>query len=457
SPRDAKIVVYMKKIRINELARELEVKAHEILERLPELGVTEKKTHSSSVDEDVAIKLRALYGVAEPRAEQPAEEAESTQPAAPPAPVSVPSAAAPVEKTAEPSAAPAEAEEKRPAAEETRPAGPVRPPLATGRPVHPPLGAPGQTPPAVVFTPGRPAPPAPKPLPTTPAATGPKPGQILSGPRQPFPSAPAETARPGTPAPPAPPRQTVAPPRPRPGEAIRPPAASSAPSPAATPGAPSAGPGRTLAGQPAARPVVPPRPDLVAKLGTPRPAMPAGPGAPRPGAPRPPSSPVPGQPIYRGPIRPGQPLVARTGVRPGLPPRPGGPRPQHPTSRGRMDPGLAPPPIEQPRGRPGQRPVRGQPRERVEEEKILRPASRRQIETGPPPINREITISEGITVKELSEKLDVKANLVIKKLLDKNIFATINQTLDSKLATDLAREFGASTATVTYEEEAMQA
>ena len=52
----------MKKIRINELARELEVKAHEILERLPELGVTEKKTHSSSIDEDVAIRLRRYYG-----------------------------------------------------------------------------------------------------------------------------------------------------------------------------------------------------------------------------------------------------------------------------------------------------------------------------------------------------------------------------------------------------------
>ena len=52
----------MKKIRINELARELEVKAHEILDRLPELGVAEKKTHSSSIDEDVAIKLRRLYG-----------------------------------------------------------------------------------------------------------------------------------------------------------------------------------------------------------------------------------------------------------------------------------------------------------------------------------------------------------------------------------------------------------
>src|SRR5213080_3064987 len=56
----------MKKIRINELARELEVKAHEILERLPELGVSEKKTHSSSIDEDVAIKLRRYYGFDSP-------------------------------------------------------------------------------------------------------------------------------------------------------------------------------------------------------------------------------------------------------------------------------------------------------------------------------------------------------------------------------------------------------
>jgi translation initiation factor IF-2 len=107
------------------------------------------------------------------------------------------------------------------------------------------------------------------------------------------------------------------------------------------------------------------------------------------------------------------------------------------------------------RGRPGdKRPNRPGPRERVEEEKTLRP-QRRHVEAGPPPINREITISEGITVKELSEKLDVKANLVIKKLFDRSIFATINQTLDSKLATEVAREFGASTATVSYEVEAM--
>jgi translation initiation factor IF-2 len=123
-----------------------------------------------------------------------------------------------------------------------------------------------------------------------------------------------------------------------------------------------------------------------------------------------------------------------------------------------MEPGMPPPPVEAPRGRPGdKRPgARPQPRERQEEEKILRP-TRRHVESGPPAINRAITISEGITVKELSEKLDVKANLVIKKLLDRGIFATINQTLDSKLATEVSREFGASTATVSYEVEAMQA
>jgi len=113
--------------------------------------------------------------------------------------------------------------------------------------------------------------------------------------------------------------------------------------------------------------------------------------------------------------------------------------------------------MEQPR-RPGDN--RGRPRQQRDrvverEEKILRPAVRRETPSGPPPVNREITISEGITVKELSEKLDVKASLVIKKLVDRNIFATINQTLDSKLATELSREFGASTATVSFEEEAM--
>jgi translation initiation factor IF-2 len=481
----------MGKIRINELARELEVKAHEILDLLPELGVTEKKTHSSSVDEDTAVKLRRHYGrdssdgtaSASERSHSstPAAVAEMEEEAAEPEHVARPreEAAAPVQQNGQPKAAPvveppahveprpappAEVQVKReepPVVEAERPAvpftAPIRPPLA-GRPVLPPIGThaapprpPSPQPPAAVIAPGRPAAPAPPrpapsiPAPQTPTAhQGPRPGQVLSGPRAPLPSAPSEMARTGAPAMPRPlaPRP-AGPPMPRP----------------AGPGAPST---RPLAGQPIARPVVPPRPDLAAKLGSPRPAMPAAPVSPRPGAPRPPSSPVPGQPIYRGPIRPGQPIVTRqspTGPpRPGglgSPMRPGGPRPQHPTSRGRLEPGLPPPPVEAPRGRPGEKPRGRQPRERAEEERTLRP-QRRHVDAGPPPISREIIISEGITVKELSEKLDVKAALVMKKLMDRGIFVAINQTLDSKLATDIARDFGASTATVTYEEESMQ-
>jgi translation initiation factor IF-2 len=130
----------------------------------------------------------------------------------------------------------------------------------------------------------------------------------------------------------------------------------------------------------------------------------------------------------------------------------------HPTSRRPgMEPAVAPPLPDQQR-RPGGNRGRPQQRDRSAEpeEKILRPSTRRQTQSGPPPVSREITVTEGITVKELSEKLDVKASMVIKKLMDRNILATINQTLDSKLATEMAREFGASTSTITYEEESQQ-
>jgi translation initiation factor IF-2 len=442
----------MKKIRINELARELEVKAHEILDRLPELGVAEKKTHSSSIDEDVAIRLRRLLGHEvpdlEPAAEAPAEQAEE---AAPAAVETRPGVAAP-EFAAEPEEARTDA--PTPAGEGRPVSGgvPIRPPLATGRPIHPPIGVPGQpaaaaarpapaapAPPVAVIAPGRsPALPV-KPIPG--AANAPRPGQILSGPRAPMPAAPPEVVRP-TPAGPRPPSPQT--PRPQ------------APAEARS-GAVAASPARPLAGQPTARPVVPPRPDLAAKLSAPRPAMPALPAAPRPGAPRTQGAPTPGQPIYRGPIRPGQPMVARQGPRTAAPAARPGPRPQHPTTpRGPLGPGMAPPPVDQPRGRFDKRPTR-QPRERIEEEKTLRPATRRQTASGPPPISREITISEGITLKELSEKLDIKAASIITKLVDRGIFATINPTRDMQLATEIARDFGASTATVSYEEEAMQA
>src|SRR5580692_5834837 len=48
----------MSKIRINDLARELEVKSREILDSLTVVGVTEKKTHSSSLEDHEADLVR---------------------------------------------------------------------------------------------------------------------------------------------------------------------------------------------------------------------------------------------------------------------------------------------------------------------------------------------------------------------------------------------------------------
>src|SRR5437763_14132287 len=77
----------MSKIRINELARELEVKPSVILDLLPELGVTDKKTHSSSLDDDVVLNLRRR--VAGMGAE---EQAANHEPASQPEPVRAPAA-----------------------------------------------------------------------------------------------------------------------------------------------------------------------------------------------------------------------------------------------------------------------------------------------------------------------------------------------------------------------------
>jgi translation initiation factor IF-2 len=147
---------------------------------------------------------------------------------------------------------------------------------------------------------------------------------------------------------------------------------------------------------------------------------------------------------------------------PGRPAAPAGPgmaargRGMHPTSSPLL-PDVAPPPSA-----PGRKPAggkraadRGRRQEFEEKELAFRPSRRREAEA-PPPITREITISEGITVKELSEKLGVKASMVIKKLLDKKVFATINQTLDSKLAEEMSRAFGASINQVSYEQETVQ-
>ena len=51
----------MSTIRINELARELEVPSRTIVESLGEFGVADKKTHSSAIEPDLAGKIRAYF------------------------------------------------------------------------------------------------------------------------------------------------------------------------------------------------------------------------------------------------------------------------------------------------------------------------------------------------------------------------------------------------------------
>src|SRR6185312_10867709 len=109
----------MGKIRINELARELEVKAHEILEKLPELGVSEKKTHSSSLDDDVVLKLRRYYGH-EAEEGSPAAEHEPARAEHPPASAETAPVSNGQPKSAQPAAEP-EAAHAEPAARREAP------------------------------------------------------------------------------------------------------------------------------------------------------------------------------------------------------------------------------------------------------------------------------------------------------------------------------------------------
>src|SRR6185437_10179367 len=98
---------------------------------------------------------------------------------------------------------------------------------------------------------------------------------------------------------------------------------------------------------------------------------------------RPPQMPVGGpRPLPSQPVRTQQ---------PGVPPRPGG-YPQRP--------GMP----QRPQYRPpyaGQRSGTGQKREG-------QPRSSPQAPAAPPPISRTITLAEGMTVKELADKLDVR-------------------------------------------------
>src|SRR5712691_8515620 len=424
-------------VRINELARELEVKAKAIIDLLPGYGVTEKKTHSSSIPADVAEKVRKkILGAAEEEAQAEAvakAEKEAKEAAAKAARMKPAAPAAPPQS----SAAPAALKPSAPAA----PAAPVAKPIAH----EAPPAAPKTPAPAPTVVPPTAKPPAP--ATTVPAATPIRPHAPAAGPTGARPAAPARpTTQAGT----------------QP-SAVRPAAAA----PGATPARPSA-PARSGA---AACPL---------PTGN-RGPLPSGNRGPLPDASREsrPSGPRPGQPMRPQQTGQGRPFSPRSGG-PGGPqsrpfeqrrgPMPTGTRPG-PRAPGR--PGMLPPFPEKlpPKAEPGkplytrkppqrQRPVLDK-REQEGERKLhptrQRPGAGRSAvaviappEPRPP---REVTITEGITIRELAEKLDVRAKELLKNLLDRGVFASINQALDVPTATTLAEAFSGVVSVVSLEEE----
>ncbi|HKH99086.1 MAG TPA: translation initiation factor IF-2 [Candidatus Sulfotelmatobacter sp.] len=423
----------MSKVRINDLARELEVKSKAILDALPLVGVTEKKTHSSSLEEHEAEKVRVHIRGSSEAQSQSAKSARSlrgeeeiktkidlshisrpgdvlkaiTQQkeavAPPPAPPA--RAAAPAPVVARPVVAPAVVKPTPP------PAAPVAAPVVLAPPARPAVTAP------VVEKPAAPlAPPVVAPL----RPIAPPPAVVMAPPSAP-PHTPAAT----------------------PISAAPPPAAPQPPAP------------RMIVPQTGPRPVY--------KAPPPRPIAPsAQTGAPAAGALRPaPGRPVPGQPIFQRP-RPQAPGMG--GPRPAL--RPGERRPMHPTRQAPagarplgVGPGLPPPGPARPGSRPGapaRRPGQRYVPRGVKEGpmKGYVPPPRMVVSNEPMPITRNITITEGVSVKDLAEKLDIRAKDLISRLLGRGVFATINQTLDAELASEMARFFGADTNVITFEEQA---
>ena len=392
-------------VRINELARELEIKAKVLIEYLPEVGVTEKKTHSSSIDNSHAELVRRHFlGLA---AQEAAAEAEKVKAATAkskpsrPAAATQPVAARPAPAASVP-AAPTPA--TRPASGATAPAAtPAKAPLPAAKPGIAPAGS---APPSRVAKPGV----APTPgsaTPARPVAAGGTPGQGSTTAQRPS-AAPGGYRQAGAPS-----------------SVQRYPASSGGPSGAAQ-GRPSQGFRPAAPGQ--SRPGGAPG---QSRPGAPRPGGPPSRFPQRPGSSRPGQDPVGGQRPGAGipKAEPGKPLYAR----------------KPPASRGR--------PLIEKRYAEGERklhPVR--PRAGAG------PGRATQIEQAPP-VKREpraVTVTEGITVRELAEKLDIRAKELLKTLLDRGVFASINQALDVPTATNLAEAFNGIVQVVTFEEQVVQ-
>src|SRR5947209_98136 len=438
----------MSKVRINDLARELEVKSKAILDALPLVGVTEKKTHSSSIEDHEAEKVRAhIRGSAEAQS----SSARNARPLRGEEEIKTKIDLSHISRPGDVLKA---ITQKKEAAAVPPPARPAAPPVAAKPAVAPPAKPAAPAPVAAATPTATPAPPAPAARVVVPVPVE-RPVHTVPAPAPPA----AAPPRPATPAPP--PAAVVAPPAP----AAPAPAASAAPQTTAP--RPAAPPAPSAPQPPAPRMIVPqtgPRP--VYKAPPPRPAAPApqaSAGAARPIAGRPaPGRPVPGQPIFQRPRPQG---AAGVGA-PRPPLRPGERRPMHPTRTAStgprplgVGPGLPPPGPARPGSRPGgpaRRPGQRYVPRGVKEGpmKGYVPPPRMVVSNEPMPITRNITITEGISVKDLAEKLDVRAKDLISRLLARGVFASINQSLDAELASEVARFFGADTNVITFEEQA---
>ncbi len=437
----------MSKVRINDLARELEVKSKAILDALTLVGVTEKKTHSSSIEEHEAEKVRAhIRGSAESQT----PSARSARPLRGEEEIKTKIDLSHISRPGD--VLKAITQKKEAAAPPPVPQRPTAPPIVARPTVVPPSPVRPTAPPVVAQAPVV-APPTPV-APVRPAVIAPPVERPVPPPVQ---TAPPVAAPPRPPVPPAPPVVAAAPPVAPSVVASAPPQAPpvvTRPAPPVVSGPPQPPAPRMIVPQTGPRPVYkapPPRPVVTPTV---QPGMPIG-MRPSPGRP------IPGQPIFQRP-RPQGPGVG--GARPPL--RPGERRPMHPTRSAPtgprpigVGPGLPPPGPARPGARPGapaRRPGQRYVPRGVKEGpmKGYTPPPRMVVSNEPMPITRNITITEGISVKDLAEKLDIRAKDLISRLLSRGVFATINQTLDAELASEMARFFGAETNVITFEEQA---
>jgi translation initiation factor IF-2 len=192
----------------------------------------------------------------------------------------------------------------------------------------------------------------------------------------------------------------------------------------APPSAPPLQPKRQLVPQPPR--VVPPAPPRPPQAATGNLARPQG---QRPyGSPRPPQSNTAAmlggpRPLPSQPVRPST----------GMPQRPGQPP---------MRPGFRPQQQHRPSGlKPAQK-----------REALQRP-QQAPAQVAPPPITRTITFSEGMTVKDLADRLEVRVKDALKALLDRRLMMTINSAIDLETARSLAANFGAEIETRSFEQE----